>query len=395
MKILITGALGFVGFHLSARLRQLGLDVTGLDNGWFNGNAAVGASPEISRRRAVLNEAPGGLHDVDVSNVRALRGLLRRTAPTHIVHLAGLSVTGLARREPSLAVRANIGATQRLLQEAALVGSVQRVVFASSSMVYGHFDSQPCSETVPCAPIEPYGASKLATEILVAAWGRAHGVETTIARLSSIYGAGDLNGRVTQLFVEAALSGRPMELFEQGRERLDLTHIEDATAGLHLALTSPAAANQVVNLSRGDARSLEELADIIGAYVPGASKEKLLGGSQSPRRGTLDIGKARELLGFKPLVSLEEGIRRTLLARGVTVPATEIDRVSPRMPASRPSGRDVRAVGRSLVGGVDRGAGNVALEKELASYLGRGHRLSLSGGGDRRRVAHLFRRRGL
>jgi nucleoside-diphosphate-sugar epimerase len=125
---------------------------------------------------------------------------------------------------------------------------------------------------------------------------------------------------VPQAFLNAALAGRPMTLHQRGEQRLDFTYVDDVAAGIELALFAPAAAGEIFNVTYGEARSVAELADTIRHYLPTARIEHRDEDVRRPRRGTLDIAKARRLLGYAPGIPLEEGIRRLLLAHGCPVP---------------------------------------------------------------------------
>lgn len=329
-RVLVTGGLGFIGTHLVERLLRRRIDTVVVDNGWNNGQPLkVHEQEELARRKQLVTQGGARLEAVDLRNFEATRDLIDRVQPTHVAHLAGLSRVDLAQANPNAAFSANVATTQALLSALAPHSTFRRFVFASSSMVYGHFESPVATESQPCRPIEPYGATKLAAEVLVSSWGRQRGVETVIVRPSAVYGPGDFNRRVPELFVEAALAGRSLLLHEGGRQRLDFTFVDDTADGVERALFAEQAAGECFNITAGDGRSLAELATIISAYVPGTRTETTSADSGRPRRGTLDISRARQLLGYAPQVSLEEGIRRVLAALGHPVPAEAIVRIAP------------------------------------------------------------------
>ena len=364
-----------------------------VDNAWFNG---VPLRPideeEVAARRARLAATErqdgldmGRLLEADLADDATARAVFEELKPTHVVHAAALSRVDVARSDPALAMRANLELTNTMLHTAAAVGGVRRFVQLSSSMVYGHFDSLVAAETHPRRPVEPYGASKLACEVLADAWGRREGIETVNVRPSAVYGPGDFNGRVTQKFVDAAVEGAPIVLFEGGRERLDFTFVEDAARFLALAVLEPAAANETFNLSGNDTRTLLELGELVHGYVPNAVLQLKDAQSDRPRRGSLDTTKAATRLGYQPRVSVEEGIRRMLLARGAAVPDKPAARRSPPpfIDLARPSVREeeLRAVHRTLRSGwLTAGPENHAFEEELAAYVGMPHAVSVNSG---------------
>lgn len=381
MRVLVTGGLGFLGASVSVRMCALGHEVTAADNGWFNGQTLSARDrEEVSRRRARLADVGVAVVDANLLDGVQTRALLDATQPECVIHMAGMSRVNLAAGDGAL--EPNVVLTQRLLTALEGVGA-RRVVYASSSMVYGPFEGERAAETHPCCPTEPYGASKLACEVLVGAWGRARGVETVVLRPTAVYGPGDFNHRVPGRFLDAALADEVMLLHDEGRERLDFTWIDDLAEGAALAATNPAAAGETFNLSRGEARSVADLAEVVRAYIPNARFERVPDSSGRPRRGTLVNDKARRLLGFAPTVDLEEGVRRLLAARGAPVPARPVKRVSPPPPVafSRPSitERELEAVSAVLRSGwLTHGPENQRFERELAHLVGAPHALAVN-----------------
>ncbi|HEX8317662.1 DegT/DnrJ/EryC1/StrS family aminotransferase [Longimicrobium sp.] len=385
MRVLVTGGLGFVGGYVCAELARCGIEAVAVDNGWFNGEPLEPAAVlEVDRRRARLAALDGvSFREVDLRDREAVHAVVADCRPTHVLHLAGLSRADVASRAPQLAFEANLAATNALLLACEAAGGAQRVVFASSSLVYGSFESDSAAETHPTRPEEPYGASKLAAEVLVTAWGRRTGVEAVIVRASAVYGPGDFNGRVVQRFVDAALAGRELELFDNGDEKLDFTWVEDAARALVLALDAPDAAGEVLNVSAGDARPLRTLAEVVRTYIPEARLVPRPERPRRPRRGTLDSAKTRRVLGFEPRVPLEEGVRLLVAHAGRAVP----DRAVPRVdaPAPVPLGApsigeaELAAVARSLRSGwLTHSPENEAFEAEFARHVGVSHGLGLN-----------------
>ncbi len=329
MRVLITGGLGFIGSHVTEHFAKAGHEAFAVDNTWFNGVPLLPAhQAEVDARRERLARCNARVLEADLLAEGAALEVFRQVRPTHALHLAGLARADVAAREPLIAVSANLDATARLLDACARQPGFRRLVFVSSSMVYGHFDNGVAAETHACRPIDPYGATKLACEALVMSWARRTPFEAVVVRPSVVYGPGDFNGRVTQLFLDNALAGKPLVLFAGGLERLDFTFVTDAVAGMTACLEHPAAAGQTFNLSSGDGRSLRELAEVVAAYVPGVTLDVRPEASDRPRRGALDITLARTLLDYQPTVSIEEGLWHMARARGLAVPPAPIPRVA-------------------------------------------------------------------
>ena len=183
-----------------------------------------------------------------------------------------------------------------------------RLVFASSSMVYGDFLTPKVDEEHPKNPKDIYGAFKLAGEIVVRAYARNYDIDTVMVRPSAVYGPLDANNRVIQKFVKAALAGKSLTVDGDGSMKMDFTFVEDCADGIVACALHPAARGEVFNVTRGEARSLADLVTILQQHFPDLKIERRPKPDYVPLRGTLDIGKARRLVGFEPKVTLEEGV---------------------------------------------------------------------------------------
>ena len=180
-------------------------------------------------------------------------------------------------------------------------------IFLSSSMAYGNFETSEVSEDHPLNPIGIYGALKVAGEKMVIAYGQVFDLPYTIIRPSALYGPRCVSRRVGQVFIESALNGSRLRVDGDGSERLDFTYIEDLIGGIILAMQKPEARGEVFNLTYGQSRSIRELVDIVKAQFPDVQVESVERDRLMPFRGTLNIEKARRLLGFSPEYPLERG----------------------------------------------------------------------------------------
>ncbi len=307
MKVFITGGAGFIGSYLAKRLLAAGHEPVLYDafkN--FVSPADVAYDRMLRERMAGLEKVP--LEKGDTRSYRTMRRAVDRHRPDAFVHLAALpnAKESWTNSEDALAI--NVDGTLNALELLKDCPSIRKFVFASSSFVYGHFQRTPCDEEHPLDPIDVYGASKIAGEVLVKAYGRQAGVPWTIIRPSSVYGFGDVNRRVSQLIIENAVRGRPIRLHDGGRPTIDFTHVTDTAEGFFLAATKPEANDQVFNVTRGEARSIGEYAELVRKTFPKATIVYEPEDTARPRRGTLSIEKARRLLGYAPKVSLEKGV---------------------------------------------------------------------------------------
>ena len=231
--------------------------------------------------------------------------------PDVVVHLAAISIADASKRHFEEALSINQTGTTNVLN-AARHCEVKRFVYASSSMAYGDFVHFPAAEDHPTVPAEVYGASKLCGEIYVRTYHEMFGLEFAILRPCSVYGPTDTNQRIVQRFIECAMQGKEIQLFDGGGQLLDFTWVEDAVEGFYLAATHPAAVNETFNITCGTARTLRDLSDIARTHFP---ELKVVSRNTSDpvrrtRRGALDVSKARRMLGYEPRTTLDDGFAR-------------------------------------------------------------------------------------
>ena len=230
-------------------------------------------------------------------------------------------LTSAARRSPTSARSTSTKRSHsiyllnsNLLQSLKQHDALERYVYVSSSMVYGDFPPEPPDEDAPKRPKDPYGAIKLGGEALVQSFHRQFDLPFVIIRPSAVYGPLDSNMRVTGIFMLNAHLGKPLRVNDRS-EQLDFTYVEDTADGIVRACTRKEALTETFNITRGEGRTIDELAIEIQKQFPaieiqyGAPPEHMQG-LVRPNRGALNIEKARRLLEFNPKVSLPEGIER-------------------------------------------------------------------------------------
>ena len=303
LRYLVTGAAGFIGSRLATRLSREGHIVVGLDD------LSAGS-------RSNLAEAP----DVDLwlGDVRDAQLVNELTAGCDVVfHLAAVRSIVRSMDEPGLAEQVNTRGTLNVLLAAQAHSA--RVVFASSSSVYGHQDHFPLREDAAPRPHSPYAASKLASEIYCQTWWRAFSVPTVSLRFFNVYGPGmDPYGRyalVVPIFIQALLDGRRPVIHGDGEQARDFTHVDDVVhAMLRAASSSEEAWGGVYNIGGGRApTSIRRLLQIIASHV-GVPVDPTF---EPPRPGDMlrteaDVSLARDMLGYEPTIDLDEGIRGTV-----------------------------------------------------------------------------------
>jgi len=302
---LVTGGAGFIGSHVVERLLRDGHRVRVLDNFSSGSREHLAFASADSR----LDVVEGDLRDFRAT-AEAARGV------EVIFHQAAMRSVPRSVDDPLGANENNVTGTLNLLT-AARDGGVRRVVYASSSSIYGDRPDLPKREDQPPAPISPYAVSKLAGELYCAAWSRLYGLETVGLRYFNVFGPRQdpesQYAAVIPRFITWALAGEPLEVHGDGTQSRDFTHIDNVVEANLLAASAPAVAGETFNVGCGSRVSLLE---IIG-FLEGILGRKLERRHTPPRQGDVphtqaDIGKAKRFLGYVPLVEFEDGLRRTV-----------------------------------------------------------------------------------
>jgi UDP-glucuronate 4-epimerase len=307
MNVLVTGAAGFIGSHLAERLRARGDTVVGFDN--------FDPFYERAIKERNLRELTAGF--------RLVEGDLRKPAdlakaftepPDAVVHLAALAGVRPSLLEPARFWEVNVMGTLNLL-EACRASGVRRVVFASSSSVYGSDSAVPFRESDPCAhPLSPYAASKRACELL--AWNahHLHGLAITALRLFTVYGPRQRPDLAIHKFTRLIAAGQPIELYGDGGTSRDYTWVEDIVDGIVAAVdrqTTTPPAFRTYNLGGSGGTTLRELVDSIAGALGKVPSIQWQPEQPGDMRETLaDISLAGEELGYAPRVRIADGIPR-------------------------------------------------------------------------------------
>lgn len=267
--LVVTGAAGFIGSHLCARLLGLGATVVGLDA--FTSSTGVG----IKRRRidALCTGQPGWeLVECDVTAPMAVDAVLARVRPAAVVHLA--AQPGIARSfsHPQQTAHHNLVGFQRVAEACAHSPHVAHFVYASSSSVYGAHGNGPSTEgATPPAPLNLYAATKLSNEWMAGTLARTHGLRSTGVRLFTVYGPWGRPDMAPTRFARALMAGQPLTIRGDGRMRRDFTFIDDAVDALvHLTASAPQPDDplaSIVNVGGGRPETVRTMAQSLARHL--------------------------------------------------------------------------------------------------------------------------------
>jgi len=301
VRALVTGAAGFIGSNLSGRLLDGGAEVIGLDcfTDYY-------PRPIKEANVATLTGRSGFSFVESTIQAADLDRLL--DGATHVFHLAAQAgVRKSWGHDFEVYTTNNIEATQVLL-EACIGKSLHRLVYASSSSVYGDAAAIPVREDALPNPLSPYGVSKLAAEHLCHLYSTNHGVPATSVRYFTVYGPRQRPDMAFNRFLRAAQAGEPIGVFGDGEQTRDFTFVADAVAGT-IAAGDRGRPGRAYNLGGGSRVSVNEVLDIVGR-VTGKALQIVRGPAQKGdvRDTYADTTLARADLGFRPTVSLADGL---------------------------------------------------------------------------------------
>ena len=313
-KILLVGGCGFIGHNLAINLKKMGADPVIVDSLAVN-NILSFADNEIKNKRLyssilnnrieLLNSNKIKLIIQDARDYHAISKIYQDINPDIIIHLAAVSHANKSNKDPHSTFDHSFRTLENTLDYAKK--NKTHTIYMSSSMVYGDFDSEDVKEERICKPIGIYGTLKYSGELLVKAYSDVFDLPYTIIRPSALYGERCVSRRVGQIFIENAIQDLDITINGNGEEKLDFTYIEDLINGIGLCCSNKNAINQIFNLTYGKSKKISELTEILKNEFPRIKifykeKEKFM-----PERGTLDISKAKKLIGYNPINPIETG----------------------------------------------------------------------------------------
>jgi UDP-glucose 4-epimerase len=300
-RALVTGGAGFIGSNLVRRLLEGGDEVRVLDN-----------------------FSTGRRENLEGLGVEVIEGELRSYERVHnavrgvevVYHLGALGSVPRSVQDPLTSTAVNIEGTLNVLLAARDAGA-RRVVYSSSSSVYGTRRDLPVTEETPPDPISPYGVAKLAAERFCVSFSRVYALETVVLRFFNVFGPRQSPvsqyAAVVPLFVTAIGRGEPVTIEGDGEQSRDFTYVSNVVDASLGAADAPGASGRIFNVSSGSPATVNELADAIGEIVGKPVERRFV----PPRTGDIraswaDIGAARETLGYEPRVELRDGLRLTV-----------------------------------------------------------------------------------
>jgi nucleoside-diphosphate-sugar epimerase len=302
MRILVTGGAGFIGSHTVDRLLEGNAEVWVLDDL---------SSGSLNNLRLLKRKSNFHFKRGTVAQYRVLESLTKKADA--VIHLAALVSPYLSVKKPEVVNEVNVSGTLNVLR-AALKNKLQKVVFASSSSVYGNQNILPISEDNPLHPVTPYGVSKLAGEKYCGAYYLSHGLNTVSLRYFNVYGerqsANPYSG-VIAIFAKYISKGMRPTIYGNGEQTRDFIHVSDVVTANVQALGSTVRAGEAFNVGTGRATNISGLFSLLAELV---GRPEITPSHSDERAGDIrdsyaNMTRAREVLGFQPQVELKEGLK--------------------------------------------------------------------------------------
>jgi len=308
MSYLVTGGAGFIGSHVVDALVKSGEKVRVVDN------------LSTGHRENLSQHAGGAVEFIEADLADAAVAASAVDGVDHVIHIAAIPSVPRSVKNPIASHRANVDATILLL-DAARQADVTRVVFASSSSVYGNYPTLPKHEKMPTNPLSPYALQKLMGEQYMQLYFELYGLETVSLRFFNVFGprqdpSSPYSG-VISLFTAALSEGRQPTVYGDGEQTRDFTYVSDVATGVISAATGSSVAGRAINLAPGGRVSLNRLFETLKELIGAGASDDVEPLYSAPREGDVrdsqaDNTLARDLLEFDAKVELEEGLRRTL-----------------------------------------------------------------------------------
>lgn len=304
-KIFVTGAAGFIGFHLIKALKKCGYQVLGIDN--FNDYY----SPLLKKDRCLkLKEMDCEIFKIDLVNSRLLQKKIEEFNPTHIVHLAAQAGVRYSLKNPDAYLQSNLIGFTNLLEAIKDKPHIQ-TIYASSSSVYGDNQKTPFSEKDQTdKPKNLYGATKKANELMAYAYHSLYDLKLIGMRFFTVYGPWGRPDMAYYLFSKAIMEGNPVEIYEGASIKRDFTYIDDIIEGILSALDIDST-YEVFNLGNNKPVLLNDFIETLEEALGKKAIKTYLPQAKGDMEVTFaDISKSQEILGFNPKTDLRAGLQK-------------------------------------------------------------------------------------
>jgi len=294
-KYLVTGGAGFIGSHLADKLIENGNKIAIIDN--LSGGKKENINPKAD------------FYDFDICDFEKIKPVFQGI--DCVFHLAAIPRVPVSIKDPVNTSRTNILGTINVFK-AGIDNNVKRIIFASSSSVYGNQKKLPLREDMKPDPISPYGLQKLAGEQFAGLFSRLYGVPIICLRFFNVYGPRiDPNGEYSLVigkFLKQKKQGTPLTILGDGEQTRGFTYVGDVVdANIKAVESEKLKGGEAINIGQKESSSINYLAGLIGGkvqYLPPRAGDIL--------RTSADISLAKKLLGWRPAVSLEEGLKKTI-----------------------------------------------------------------------------------
>ncbi|HIH09241.1 MAG TPA: NAD-dependent epimerase/dehydratase family protein [Candidatus Diapherotrites archaeon] len=302
MKVLVTGAAGFIGSNLCRSLIESGAQVIGMDN--FSGS--YDASLKRRNIEPLLESRLMEFHEADIGDDRAYHAITGKGI-THAVHLAARTGVRDSTTHAADYLATNIISSLKVLEFAKAEGA-RNVVLASTSSAYG-MNKPPFSESQPIStPMSIYAASKIGMESASHAFFHLHSLPITVLRFFTVYGPGGRPDMAVYRFTDLITKRKPVEVYGDGSQRRDFTYVSDIVAGIMLAMDKGKGFG-IYNLGHSESHTITELVSLLEQKLGKKAKVMHIRGMREDAEATLaDISKAKKELGYRPRVALDEGL---------------------------------------------------------------------------------------
>jgi len=306
MKILVTGIAGFIGSHTADALLKRGDEVVGIDN--FNDYYDPKIKEDrVKRLKKSYKFSP---YREDISNYKAIDGIIKKERPDKICHLAAQAGVRHSLENPFLYLKSNIDGTLVML-ETARHNKIKDFIYASSSSVYGGNKKVPFSEEDRVdTPISLYATTKKANELMAHTYHKLFGLNTTGLRFFTVYGPYGRPDMALFIFTKNILEGQPIEIFNHGKMKRDFTYVDDIVSGIVASLDKSYPC-EIFNLGNSNTVDLMYFIERIEKELGKKAIKKMMPMQKGDVAETFaDISKAQKMLGFRPKTSVDEGIKK-------------------------------------------------------------------------------------